>query len=158
MSWPERICVEIVLTVWMEKAFLVAFQDSWQPRRIGQSEDAPIWVLSWRTDDGDRFWQHHLIARACVQISRGQETRLRGMRMYPSADKEVVAITEIEQFVVALFRSITGVTITCLVRDYQVTDEQSVRDDRSAKNAARLQVASRICMGVVQECRSQSWW
>lgn len=126
MSWPERICVKIVLTVWMEKAFLVAVQDSWQPRRISQSEDAPVWVLSWRTDDGDRFWQHYLIARACVQISRGQETRLRGMRMYPSADKEIVSITEIEQFVVALFRSVTGVTSTCLVRDYQVADEQSV--------------------------------
>ena len=60
------------------------------------------------------------------------------MRVYPAADKEIVAVTEIEQFVVALFSGIASITGAGLVRNNQVTDEQCVRDDRSTEYAASL--------------------
>jgi hypothetical protein len=70
MSRSQCIRVQIVLTVRVEEPFLMAVQYSRQTGRVSQSEDAPVWVLSRCTDNGDRFWEHHLVAGACVQISR----------------------------------------------------------------------------------------
>lgn len=77
------------------------------------------------------------------------------MRVDPAADEEVVAVAEIEQFVVALFCGVACVACACLVGDHQVTDEQRIGDDCSAENAACLQVTVCVRMSVVQECCPQ---
>jgi hypothetical protein len=71
------------------------------------------------------------------------------VRVYPATDEEVISVTEVEQFVVALFRGIACITSARLVGDHKMADEKSIRDDRPTEDATRFQVASGVHVSAV---------
>lgn len=64
--------------------------------------------------------------------------------MDPAADEKIVAVAEVEEFVVAFFGSVAGVGRADLVRDDEVVDEEGVGDESPAEDAAGFGVVEGV--------------
>lgn len=65
----------------MKSSFAPTRPDHLEPRRVRQPEDAEVRVVAGRADDRDGFSEHELVRGVRVQVERGEEDGLRGVRV-----------------------------------------------------------------------------
>ena len=102
MSRPERVGVNVVNVVGMEKPWQFTTQDGFLARRIGQPVCSPVptmrcVALARRADDRDAFRQHHLIASMSMQVSAAHEASLSWVSVDPPENHEILRIHIIKQ-------------------------------------------------------------
>ena len=135
----------------MKQALLRTIQQMIQPGRTRKAKNAPIRIVLRRAHNRYRLRQHHLVPGTRVQVPRRQEAGLRWVRVDPAAHEQVVAVAEVEEFVVAFFRRVAGVGRADLVGYDEVVDEEGVGDEGAAEDATGFEVAEGVWVGEVEE-------
>lgn len=79
------------------------------------------------------------------------------MGVNPTTDQKVIAVAEIEEFIVAFFRCVAGVRSAQLVGNDKMVDEERVGDECPAKDAAGFKVSKCISVRYVEEGGTQVW-
>ena len=75
-----------------------------------------------------------------MQIPAAQKASLGRMRMYPTADHQVLAVDIVEQFGFSYVGRLARVTRCGLVRDDEMRYEKRIRDESAAEDAAGFEI------------------
>lgn len=118
----------------MEDPRLAAAQNRLLTRGIRKPEATPAGLLTGRADNGDALRHHDLVSNMGVQISRGHEARLGGMRVDPADDEQFLFVAVVEELL--LVERLARVARAGLFRDDEARDEESVVFEDPAEHAA----------------------
>ena len=120
----------------MKDARLAAAQNRLLAGGICKSEATPARLLTGRADNGDALRHHDLVSDMGVQISRGHEARLGGMRVDPADDQQLFFVAVVEKLL--LVERLARVARAGLFRDDEARDEEGVVLEDPAEHAACL--------------------
>lgn len=148
MAWPSQyIREQSRLIVWVEDAWFRAGLDGAHARRVRQPEDSPVGILAGAADNRNALGQLNLVPDVGVQVSTAHEARLRGVRVDPAEDHEVLGLGVDVAVEVLLIDHLARVGRRRLLGDDELGDEEGVAHQRAAQDAARLEPRGRIGLG-----------
>lgn len=120
----------------MKDPRLAAAQDSLLARGICKAEATPAGLLTGRADNGDALRHHDLVSDMGVQVPRGHEAGLGGMRVDPADDEQFLFVAVVEELL--LVKRLAHVARAGLLWDDEARDEEGVVLEDPAEHAARF--------------------
>lgn len=101
-------------------------------------------LVFWRTDNGYRLWQHHLVGAVCMQVHAGEESCLGRMCMDPAQSDEAVLVLDEEELLLVLRVAVVGAPV--LLGDDDVGDCELVPHQLPTEDAACFHFPGRVCV------------